>query len=270
MSEAPPPGSSYPDRLTVVAIAFVAFALANVAHEAIGHGGACVLAGSKPLVLSSVHFECDEGALTDGGRRVVAAGGTVLNLLVAGLSLVGLLSRRRGAHGRWFLWLLATVNLFQSAGYLLFSGIGNVGDWADVISGLRPAFAWRAGLALAGAIAYVGVARAAAGWLAPLIGEEGRLARARRLAVPSYLAGGLLYCVSSLFNPLGPALLFISAAAASFGGTSGLLWFQEWLRGDRIPPSPESIVLDRRRGWLVSGVLTAIVFIGLLGPGIRF
>jgi hypothetical protein len=258
-----------PDLPTVVAIAVVAYALANIAHEGIGHGGTCLLAGGKPVALSSVSFECDEAALTEGGRRLVAAGGTLVNLLLGGLALVGLEARRSGAHGRWFLWLFATVNLFQGAGYFLFSGIGNIGDWAVVIMGLHPALAWRTGLALAGWLAYVGIARGAAGWLAPLIGGEGRIGRARRLAVPSYLAGGLLYCVSGLFNPVGPRLLFVSSVAASFGGASGLLWFQEWLRGNRIPSSPDSITLGRRRGWLVAGALTALVFIAVLGRGIR-
>jgi hypothetical protein len=258
-----------PDLPTLVAIAVVAYGLANVAHEGVGHGGACLLAGGKPLVLSSVHFECDEAVLSEGGRRLLAAGGTLANLVLGTLALVGFRAWRLGAHGRWFLWLLATLNLFQAAGYLLFSGIGNLGDWRVVIGGLRPPLAWRAALALAGALGYVLIARAAAGWLARLIGGEGRIARARQLAVPSYWAGGILYCASSLFNPVGPALLLISAAAASFGGASGLLWFHEWLRGERIPSSPDSMVLDRRRGWLVAGALTAIVFVGLLGPGIR-
>ncbi len=252
-----------------MAIAVVAYGLANVAHEGIGHGGACWLAGGKPLVLSSVHFECDEAALSEGGRRFLAARGTVANLVLGALALVGFKSWRLGAHGRWFLWLLATLNLFQAAGYFLFSGIGNLGDWGVVISGLRPPLAWRAALIFAGAAGYVLIARAAAGWLARLIGGEGRIARARQLAVPSYWAGGILYCASSLLNPVGPALLLISAAAASFGGASGMLWFHEWLRGDRIPLSPDSPVLDRRPGWLMAGALTAIVFVGLLGPGIR-
>jgi hypothetical protein len=255
---------------TLVAIAVVAYGLANVAHEGLGHGGACLLAGGKPMVLSSVHFECDEAALSDGGRRLLAAGGTLLNLALGALALIGFKVWRRGPHGRWFLWLLATLNLFQAAGYLLFSGIGNLGDWGVVIGGLRPALAWRAALTVTGAVGYVLIARAAAGWLALLVGGEGRIARARQLAVPSYWAGGVLYCASSVFNPVGPSLLLISAAAASFGGASGLLWFHEWLRGDRIPLSSDSIVLDRRGGWLVAGALTAIVFVGLLGPGIRF
>jgi hypothetical protein len=259
-----------PDLATLVAIAVVAYGLANFAHEGVGHGGACVLAGGRPLVLSSVHFECDETVLTDGGRKLLAAAGTLLNLLLGGLALLGLKAGWRSAHVRFFLWLFATLNLLQAAGYFLFSGIGNIGDWAEVIRGLHPALGWRAGLTVIGGLAYIGITRASAGWLAPLVGREGRIARARRLAVPSYLAGGHLYCVSGLFNPLGPLLLFISAAAASFGGTSGLLWFHEWLRGDRIPMSSGPIDLGRQRGWLVAGAFTALVFVGLLGPGIRF
>ena len=231
-------------------------------------GPVCWL-GASLLVLSSVHFECDETSLSEGGRRLLAAGGTLLNLALGGLALIGFKAWRRGPHGRWFLWLLVTVNLFQAAGYFLFSGIGDIGDWGVVIGGLRPALAWRAALTLTGALAYVLVARAAAGWLAPLIGGEGRIAARVNLPSRAIGLGEYLYCTSSLFNPVGPSLLLISAAAASFGGASGLLWFHEWLRGDRIPLSSDSIVLDRRVGWLVAGALTAIVFIGLLGPGIR-
>ena len=139
-----------PDLPTLVAIAIVAYGLANIAHEGVGHGGACLLAGSRPMVLSSVHFQCDEAVLTEGGRRLLAAGGTLLNLVFGGLAFVGFRAWRRGAHVRWFLWLLATVNLFQAAGYFLFSGIGNLGDWGVVIDGLRPTLAWRAALTVAG------------------------------------------------------------------------------------------------------------------------
>src|SRR2546427_355944 len=57
------------DVPTVVAIAIVAYVLADVLHEAVGHGGACVLTGGKPLVLSTVHFDCG------GDSRWVAAAG---------------------------------------------------------------------------------------------------------------------------------------------------------------------------------------------------
>lgn len=257
------------DLPTLVAIAVVAFALANVAHEGLGHGGACLIGGSRPLVLSSVHFECDEGLLSDAGRRLLAAGGTVVNVVVGGLAALAFRTVRRGPHLRWFLWLLASVNLFQAAGYLLFSGLGDVGDWAEVIAGRQPSWAWHAGLAVGGAAAYVGIARTAARGLAPLLRDDARVAHTRQLAVPSYWSGGVLYCVSSLLNPLGPSLLLISAAAASLGGASGLLWFHEFLRGDSGPAAPDAIMVTRHTAWLAAGAVTAAVFIGVLGPGVR-
>ena len=55
---------SLPDLLTVTAIALVAYAVSNVLHEAVGHGGACVALGGKPMVLSSLHFECGDETIT--------------------------------------------------------------------------------------------------------------------------------------------------------------------------------------------------------------
>jgi hypothetical protein len=47
-----------PDTSIVVAIAIIAYAVSSVLHEGAGHGGACVLTGGKPLVMSTVHFDC--------------------------------------------------------------------------------------------------------------------------------------------------------------------------------------------------------------------
>jgi hypothetical protein len=41
------------DALTVGAIGILAYMLGNVLHEGLGHGGACVLIGAKPLVIFS-------------------------------------------------------------------------------------------------------------------------------------------------------------------------------------------------------------------------
>ena len=46
------------DRMTLVAIAIVAYALANVIHEGLGHGGTCVAVGGRLTALSAVHAEC--------------------------------------------------------------------------------------------------------------------------------------------------------------------------------------------------------------------
>src|SRR6266545_935916 len=77
-----------PDLLTVIAIALVAYAASNVLHEAVGHGGACIALGGEPLVLSSVHFECDEKSMSALARRCVSAAGTGANFVAGVVALL--------------------------------------------------------------------------------------------------------------------------------------------------------------------------------------
>ena len=149
--------SSSVDHPTLIAITAVAYILANCAHEGAGHGGACVLMGGRPVALSAVFFECDETALSASAQRWIAAAGTLANLALGSLALALLARRLHGNRpSRYFLWLLMTINLLQAAGYFLFSGVGNIGDWASVIRGATPPALWRAALAVAGGVASLG------------------------------------------------------------------------------------------------------------------
>ncbi len=66
--------------------------------------------------------------------------------------------------------------------------------------------------------------------------------------------------------------MLISAAAASFGGTSGLAWMAQLLRDERrFPPRDgPTLRIPRSVPWLVAGAAIALLFVGVLGPGIRF
>ncbi len=254
------------DLPTIIAISIVAFALANVLHEGLGHGGACMLTGGQPRVISSVHFDCSLD------NRFISAAGTLVNFVAGFLSWVWLRAvNRRRQHLRYFLWLFMTINLLQAAGYFMFSGVGNIGDWSDVILGLSPAWLWRVGLTLLGAVSYTLL-----GWLALLqlrtfLGAgEIRRGGAKDLTIAPYLTGGILYTVAGMFNPVGMILVGISAAAASFGGTSGMAWMTQYL-GGRFAPRIENqpVALQRSRGWIGAACVTAAIFIGVLGRGVR-
>jgi hypothetical protein len=256
---------SVPDTWTVVAISLVAAALTDVLHEAVGHGGACVLIGAHPLLASTVHFECSVDS------RILSAGGTLVNL-VAGLACLIVGRRVRAPHWRYFLWLLMTFNLLDAAGYFLYSGIGNIGDWAYVIHGYQPTWAWRVGLTLLGAATYWWFVLIALRELQPLlsIDQEQRLRLARRLLFTSYFTNGVLLTLAGLFNPIGMFLVAISAMAASFGGCSGLLWMGSLLRGSNIPPpSQDGRPITRSSAWIVTAAIIAIMFIAILGRGVR-
>jgi hypothetical protein len=156
----------------------------------------------------------------------------------------------------------------------LFSGIGGIGDWAVVVRDLHPAALWRLGLVVAGGVLYLLVApRLFMPELEPFLpaDREQRVARVRTLTLLPYLAGGATFAIAGALNPLGWIYVLISAVAASFGGTSLLAWYPVlWAR--RVPVSSPEVPLGvaRSPAWLVAAAVTLFVFIGVLGPGIRF
>jgi hypothetical protein len=258
-----------PDPFTVGAIAILAYMLGNVLHEGLGHGGACLLAGAKPLVISSVHFECSADS------RLVMAGGTLTNLLAGAVFFVlGRLTGPRYPRLKYFLWICMTVNLYTGTGYFLFSGVGGIGDWGGFIEGLGPQWLWRIGLTIFGAATYLLATRISLLELRPLIGsdKEQRYRRAVRLSTIPYFAGGILMCIAGSLNPKGAILILISAAASTFGGTSALMWTPQMLKsGTRIPYGPPAEPMPIQRSWplIVAACAIAIAFIGVLGPSLR-
>jgi hypothetical protein len=204
----------------------------------------------------------------------VAAGGTLANLICGALFWVAARAVTQSASWRYFFWLLMTLNLLDAGGYFLFSGIGNIGDWAAVVAGWQPAWAWRVGLTVVGAVTYFLLfVPLCLRELRPLLGRDAktRVRRARQLTLVPYLTSGILSCAAGALNPVGPLLILISAAASSFGGHSGLAWMSSLLYSPHIPSSelqmPE---IERSRGWMVAAVILAITFIAGLGPGVKF
>jgi hypothetical protein len=257
------------DALTIASIAAVAYMLGNILHEGLGHGGACLLSGGRPLVLSSVHFECS------ADTRLVMAGGTLVNLLAGALFFIlGRLVSREYPRLKFFLWLAMAVNLFAGTGYFLFSGIGGIGDWSDFIRGLGPQVPLRITLTALGVVTYAAAARVNLMELRPFIGsDQQRYSRASRMLAVAYFTGGIVMCVAGAFNPKGAILILISAAASTFGGSSGLLWATQWLKSESMVPlgSVETpIVIQRSWRWTVLAGAVAGIFVFVLGPSIRF
>ena len=218
-------------------------------------------------MLSTVHFECSQD------NRFVAAGGTLVNLIAGFLCWFALrFVNHARVRLRYFLWLLMTINLLQACGYFLFSGLGNFGDWADVIHGLAPAWLWRTGLTALGAVSYPLVV-----WLALLelrfflSDRDWRRGGAKDLTVIPYVTGGVLNTVAGMFNPVGMILVGLSAAASSFGGASGMAWMTQCL-GSKFAPKTASqlLPLQRSRGWIIAAFIIAAIFVGVLGRGVRF
>lgn len=261
------------DTATVIAVAVVVYALSSLLHEGVGHGGACLAVHGVARELSSMHFECTLPDDSVNGARIVAAGGTIATL-IGGFLALGLYHLRPANNVlRYSLWLFAAVNLMQGTGYFLFSGIANVGDWAAVIESWEPAWLWRVMLAGAGFGSYLMLTQYLFRALQPFVGDARprRYEHAVRLGALAYVAGGVFEVVTGLFNPGGLALVLLSGAAASLGGTSGLAWGPHTLRGHRTPSDMLEIpVLLVKRSWImiVVALLVAVPFVAFFGPGI--
>jgi hypothetical protein len=260
--------SRFLDLWTIAAIAISAAVITDVIHEGIGHGGMCVATGGRPLALSTVHFECS------ADTRLVAAGGTLANLIFGVVFWGAARAIKQSAPWRYFLWLLMTFNLLDAGGYFLFSGIGDFGDWAAVVAGWQPLWAWRAGLVVLGTVTYfLWFVPLCLRELRPFLGKDSgfRVRRARQLTLAPYFTSGILSCAAGALNPVGPLLILLSAATASFGGHSGLAWMWTLLHGPRIPSSELQVpAIERNWGWMIAAAVLAIVFIAGLGPGVKF
>jgi hypothetical protein len=253
-----------PDFATTAAIGAAACVIGDILHEAVGHGGACLLTGGSALALSTVHFDCSRDT------ALIAAAGTLVNFAAGILCWLAARFAGRSPHLRYFLWTLMTLNLLDGAGYFLFSGIGGIGDWADVIRGLQPVWLWRGLLTVVGAVLYPLVAWFTVRELSPFLSGSAteRRQQARRLTLIPYFTAGILSCVAGLLNPVGWILVLTSAAASSFGGHSALAWM--WKLPTRGDPSVHAGPLTRSRVWIAAGVVLGIFFIAVLGPGLKF
>jgi hypothetical protein len=260
------------DGATIVAIAVLAYSLANVVHEGLGHGGACLLLGARPTMFNAIFFNYDETTASDAAQRGISAAGSIVNVIV-GLPLVALLRSRARLSPRWryFLWLFAAVNLLTAFGYLCYSGVGGIGDWARVIEGVKPALLARLVMVGVGGVLYFVIApRLLMPALDPFLGLDPakRQTRARRLMLWPYFVGALTLIAAGIFNPLGFEIVLISAAAASLGGTSLLAWYH------RTPRPPSSLAVEpplgveRGVGWILAAAIVLGLFVFALGPGI--
>lgn len=261
------------DLLTVMAIGVVVFILKNVLHEAVGHGGACLLAGGRAITLSTAHFDCGSESVSSAGVRFIAAAGALANLAFGfGFRQAFRSGRFTRPDVRFFIWFAMASNFFVAAGYPLFSGISGVGDFVDVVNGFEPAWAWRLFLVAFGLVSYLLAVRVSLREMPSLVGHDDpdRLRRAVNLTVPPYLAGATLASVGAWFNPIGPFVIWTSAAA-SFGGSSAFAWMAQMLRTKWFPDrSDERVDLGRKPAWIVAAIVLALVHILVLGPGLDF
>jgi hypothetical protein len=251
------------DVLTVCAISLLAEVLADVLHEGLGHAAVALLTGTKSGVLTTVAWS------SDFDSRLVAAGGTLANLVAAMVFGIALRSVTGGSvRLRFFLLTSLAFNLLAGTGYFLFSGVTNFGDWATVIAGLYPQWSWRSLLVVAGIAAYYGAVLVVGTALVRYVGvPRNATRRLLKLTLIPYFSAVLLLCAGGLLNPIGIRLVWESALPAAAGAHSGLLWLRYCIPKGTVPER-RTVGIDRSYAWIILAVALSLVFIFILGRGI--
>ena len=257
------------DRVTVLAIAALVYTLATLAHEGLGHGGACVAIGGTLRGLSSSWCDCDVSALDAWAGRVEHAAGTLANLAVAGLALIFQRRARPGAIA-YFVWLTCAVNALMGSGYLLVDPLFGFGDWTAFLAGLG------GGLPLKLVVSAIGLAltmlafKHASRTLIPLVGTfpETAVPAARILCwFPWAAVGGALLTGAAALNHYGPRFAGTSALA-TLGGTWMLVWIPSTYSRPRPAPVDPTQDVQRSTGFIAAGLVATAFLVSFFGPGL--
>jgi hypothetical protein len=247
------------DAPTIVAIAALACILQDILHEGLGHAVTAWLSGAHSISLSTVAMQ------SDMSTRWISASGTLVNL-VAGAIVWAVLRREAFRPAtRYFLILAMAGNLFTGTGYFFFSGVANFGDWAAVINGLSPHWAWRLGLFAVGVITYFISMRLVARELRPFKRED--RSRLRRQCFIPYATDGALAAIAGLLNPLGVFYVFASALPSTLGANAGLLSLPSIMRPYRAA-TPGVDPIERSKGWIATAIVAILFFVFVLGRSV--
>jgi hypothetical protein len=247
------------DRLTIVAISALGYIVADILHEGLGHGVTAWLSGAHRLTMSTVALQ------SDIGTRWISANGTLVNLVGAGFFWFALRRPRSYSPAmRYFLVLTMAANLFAGTGYFFFSGVTNFGDWAEVIKGWQPHWAWQVGLVVVGVISYYASMLLVAAELRPFLG------RLRALAWTPYITEGVLAGLGGLLNPAGLFYVIASALPSTLGANCGLLALPGIMHGWKCPEQDRAGPVPRSMPWIVVGAVASALFIFVLGRGLTF
>ena len=246
------------DTLTVCALAVIAMCVVTVAHEAFGHGSACLLLGGHITLLSSSIFHCD---LRSGW---IDPAGPAGNLIIGFIAWVARKASPPGfARTRLLLLLVTAFSFFWEGGYLMRAMIARDGDlyfFAQFLFG-EPSVAMRAIGFFIGLALYALAVRITARGLSRMfdVREARSVARIAWIAATvAAAAAALLYRGQPLWPDLHDAILEIGAASLP------LLLIP---RGNDAAPQARAII-GRSYAFVAAAAIVFAIFAATLGRGI--
>ena len=260
------------DWMTVVAIAAIAISFTVAFHEGV-HALTCLAVGGNLQEYSALYESCN--STTETQAKIVAGSAPTYNLF-SGLVLWIILrnSRKKASETQFFLWLFMLMNWCYGAGYFIFSGITNIGDWAVVINGWKPIWLWHFLMTILGTLLFMIFIRIALQELGKIIGGDSdeQIQRASRLCILSYGTSFVVVLFAGFFCPYGLLSLPVTAGLfAVLGALSPLLWMMRWFRTKNfVKPIKEPLEIHRKWQWLVAASIVVFTYVFILGRTIYF
>ena len=260
------------DWLTVISIAAIAISFTVGFHEGI-HALTCLTVEGQLLEYSALYESCASSTVFQ--VKIVAGSAPTFNLF-AGVILWLILRRTKNVHpGTWFfIWIFMLMNWCYGAGYFIFSGSANIGDWAVVINGWEPSWLWRILMVLFGTMLFILFIRLSLNEIGKVIGgnSDEHIKKANQLFILSYVTSFAVVLSAGFFCPYGVFSLPVTAGlAAVIGALSPMLWMVRWFRTDNIAKlEKEPLTIDRNWTWISAAVIVVFMYVFILGRTIYF
>jgi len=251
------------DRLTVASIALLAFVLTDVFQQTVGH--------ALPALVTISPF----GMLTAAGwssaydNRLIDSGGMLANFATALLAVLGLMLMKRSApRASFFLALVCAFSLFAGAGYLVFAGLTDFGDWYSLLQGHSSWDPLRIVLLLSGALLWIASLFIVGSWLRRRSGPGSQRRRVASLTFVAWLSLVVLAAVAAAVNRLGIRFILLSDFPATVFAQIGLLFVPLCIARGSSRAQDLSEPITRSWSWIAASAVTTSAFLAVLGRGI--
>lgn len=260
------------DWLTVIAIAAISISVTVGFHEGI-HALTCIAVGGDLLEYSALYESCNSH--TETQAKLVAGSAPTFNI-IAGVIVWIILrnSEKQSSETKFFLWILMLMNWCYGAGYFIFSGITNIGDWAVVINDWDLQWIWRTLMMIVGTILYMVFIRLSLQELGKMIGghADEQIHRANKLCTLTYITSFVVVLIAGFFCPYGLLSLPVTAGIfAALGALSPFIWMMRWFQTRSFEKlEKEPMEIHRKWHWLIASALVVFSYVFILGRTINF
>jgi hypothetical protein len=245
---------------TLIAIAYAAYFIADIAHEALGHGGMCLALGGKLIFLSTTYEDCSIHS------RLIDGAGPMMGIIVGLLAWVWLkVATPRSENTRAFLFLTFAFAIFWNVFYLIRSGITDQGDWAFVIAGLQPKLVWHIAMTVLGIVLYALAMRMTAASIRTEFPADSGISPFAFTSI-AFVAAVILSAIAAQFDTRSVAPNLIDKLPSALTAL-GLVWAGYTVT--RATPALR-IAVPQSLAWTAIGAATAVFFVAVLGAGLWF